>query len=102
MLSSRSSSLYTRFTPCAVGGVTASLVFVDILLRRQPRIAHDALRLASLITCRFTRHRLFTFIVAVDKMWLTKRSGVGKQVCQFRRRPVAAFFGGQNLARRIV
>ena len=81
--------------------MAASLMFVDILLRRQPRIAYDALRWAFFITCRLTRHQLFTLIVAVDKMWFTRRLGVGKQVCQIRRRLVTVLFGGQNLARRI-
>ena len=82
--------------------MAASLVFVDILLRRQPRIPYDALRLAFFITSRFTRRKFLPFIVAVNEMWFSRRLCVGKQVCQIRRRLVTVLFGGQNLARRIV
>jgi len=82
--------------------VATSLVFVDILLRRQPRIPYDALRLAFLITSRFTRHQLLPLIIAVNKMWFSRRLCVGKQVCQIRRRLVTVLFGGLNLARRVV
>jgi len=82
--------------------VAASLVLIDILLRRQPRIAYDALRLAFFITSRFTRHQLLPLIVAVNEMWFSRRLCVSKQVCQIRRRLVTVLFGGQNLARRVV
>ena len=61
--------------------MTASLVFIDILLRRQPWIAHDSLRLALFVTCRFAGHQFFTFIFAVDEKWFSGGFGVRKQVC---------------------